>query len=209
MRTLFQTGALPYKLPSHLTRRTQPTSRPQWHRMRQQRNNSTEPPTSNPSPKDTNKEPPKPSQPESQSTPPPPGSVASSAGASTPPVTGPAASRSLTQIIRTGPVGRVGRSYARMQDKRPYWTQLYSSIVVYLLADLSAQFLFPSEPVKTEDEEEVQGKEEDDEDAGAVQGGSYDPMRTLRHLTVGVVSSIPSYKWYVVQLHRILQPAPY
>ena len=68
--------------------------------------------------------------------------------------------------------------------------------MVYLLADLSAQFLFPSEgPVKSEDEEKVEGREEDQEDAGAVQGGGYDPVRTLRHVTVGVVSSIPSYKW--------------
>jgi hypothetical protein len=26
---------------------------------------------------------------------------------------------------------------------------------------------------------------------------SYDPWRTVRHLTVGIVASIPSYEWYI------------
>lgn len=200
MRSLFQNGVMQTKLPSHLTRRATPPSRPQLHRTRHQRTKATESPNSskdahNPSSKNPDPQP-KSSEPTG---PPPAGTVASSAGAPTPPVTGPA-SRSLTQIIRTGPVGRVGRSYARMQERRPYWTQLYSSIVVYLAADLSAQFLFPSGgPVQPEDEGEEVKKDNDGEEDNAVAGKglAYDPLRTLRHLFIGVTSSIPSYNWYV------------
>jgi hypothetical protein len=83
-----------------------------------------------------------------------------------------------------GPIGKAGRWYARAQERKPYATQLWSSIIIYLCGDLSAQMLFPAE-VPASDEE---GEEE------TVPAG-YDPYRTLRHLCVGVGSSIPSYKW--------------
>ena len=110
----------------------------------------------------------------------PSGTVASSAGASPAPLR----ARSLREVIYAGPLGRLGRAYARIQERRPYATQLCSSVVVYLCGDLSAQVLFPSEPVKKEGEDAV------------AKGGAYDPWRTMRHLTVGVGSSIPSYNWY-------------
>lgn len=69
-------------------------------------------------------------------------------------------------------------------------TQLASSFVIYLAGDLSAQLLFPSE-VKS-------AKNKDGEEAESVATVRYDPLRTLRHLTVGLVSSIPSYKWYLL-----------
>lgn len=88
-----------------------------------------------------------------------------------------------------------------MQEKRPYWTQLYSSIVVYLAGDLSAQFLFPSEGPVQEEDEAAKGEKAKDGDAGdsagAEKGWVYEPLRTLRHLFIGMASSIPSYKWYV------------
>ena len=55
------------------------------------------------------------------------------------------APRSLRHIIADGPLGRLGRSYSRIQERRPYTTQLWSSIIVYLCGDLSAQLLFPSQ----------------------------------------------------------------
>lgn len=177
------------KLPSHLTRR--PTSPRTSLRGRQQRNKSSEPPKDG-SPESANdstssKSSQVPSKPTNDSPPRPPGSVASSAGASTPPFTNGSTSRSLSQIIQAGPVGRAGRSYSRVQERRPYLTQLCSSIVVYLCGDLSAQFLFPppSKPTESQDEDGESGQET----------GGYDPLRTLRHLTVGIGSSIPSYNW--------------
>lgn len=87
-----------------------------------------------------------------------------------------------------GPIGKAGRWYARAQERKPYATQLWSSIIIYLCGDLSAQMLFPAE-VPAPTEEGVEGKE------GETVPAAYDPYRTLRHLCVGVGSSIPSYKW--------------
>jgi dihydroorotate dehydrogenase len=69
---------------------------------------------------------------------------------------------------RLGPLTRAAEAYARAQRSRPYVTQLCSSLVIYLCADFSAQ--------------NMNGKE-------------YDPIRTGRSLTIGAISSIPSYKW--------------
>lgn len=111
------------------------------------------------------------------------------------PVSVPARSgpRSLRKIIQAGPVGRVGRSYSRYQERRPYVTQLCSSVVIYLCGDLTAQWLFPEGSVRAVEKGAETG--EKDEDNVAVEGGGYDPWRTLRHLTVGIGSSIPSYNW--------------
>src|SRR5699024_2785920 len=123
-----------------------PKPRTSCPRVRQQRryNSSTPEPNS----KNTNQfpqshnsspsiSPPPASSPATPSTP-PPGSVASSAGGSTAPVP----TRSLREVIQAGPMGRLGRSYSRVQQRRPYTTQLCSSVVVYLCGDLSAQMLF-------------------------------------------------------------------
>lgn len=68
---------------------------------------------------------------------------------------------------RLGPITRAAGAYARAQRRRPYVTQLCTSLAIYFCADLSAQSM-------------------DDE---------YDPKRTVRSLVIGTVSSIPSYKW--------------
>ncbi|KAE8375183.1 hypothetical protein BDV26DRAFT_268410 [Aspergillus bertholletiae] len=115
-------------------------------------------------------------------------------------------SRSLRDIIVEGPLGKLGRSYSRIQERRPYATQFWSSIVVYLCGDLSAQLLFPSDSksVKAtaqENPESPSNTESEDGDA-ATFGGGYDPWRTLRHLTVGAGSSIPSYSWFMFLHHN-------
>jgi hypothetical protein len=79
-----------------------------------------------------------------------------------------------------------------VQERKPYQTQLWSSVVIYLCGDLSAQLFFPSEappPAKSE-QEEIKNEDEKEE-----RRGGYDPWRTVRHLIVGTGSSIPSYKW--------------
>lgn len=70
---------------------------------------------------------------------------------------------------RLGPLSRAFEAYARSQRKRPYVTQLFSSLAIYFVGDMSAQ---------------------------SISGQEYDPLRTLRSLAIGAGSSIPSYQWY-------------
>jgi protein Mpv17 len=69
---------------------------------------------------------------------------------------------------RLGPLSRFFQAYGRSQRDRPYFTQFYSSLVIYFLGDLSAQ---------------------------SISDGGYDPLRTGRALIIGAGSSIPSYNW--------------
>ena len=133
----------------------------------------------------------------------PPSSTQSSCSSATPrtvPVG--ARSRSLRDVIVEGPLGKLGRSYSRIQERRPYATQFWSSIVVYLCGDLSAQVLFPSDNKSAKDvargNSESSSKTESEDNDSATSGGGYDPWRTLRHLTVGAGSSIPSYNWSAI-----------
>lgn len=65
--------------------------------------------------------------------------------------------------------------YAAMQKRSPLLTQLESSLVIYFLGDLSAQYVSNS------------GNEE----------AVYEPSRGLKALIIGGLSSIPSYKWFM------------
>jgi dihydroorotate dehydrogenase len=69
---------------------------------------------------------------------------------------------------RLGPLTRAAEAYARAQRSRPYVTQVCSSLVIYLAADISAQ---------------------------SMSGTDYDTARTARSLTIGAISAIPSYRW--------------
>ncbi|KAJ9219790.1 hypothetical protein DTO280E4_8864 [Paecilomyces variotii] len=135
----------------------------------------------------------------------PAGPVASSAGASPAPLATQPARRSFGQMVRASALGRLGDAYSRAQQRRPYVTQLCSSLVVYLIGDLSAQFMFPSDDKKGGAKEETKsdaGASEEEQKAEGGSGGGYDPLRTLRHLTVGAISSIPSYKWFMFLHHN-------
>lgn len=69
---------------------------------------------------------------------------------------------------RLGPLSEAFGAYARTQKRRPWATQVGTSLVVYLCGDLLAQ---------------------------NIDGEDYDPIRTLRHLTIGGICSIPAYSW--------------
>ncbi len=69
---------------------------------------------------------------------------------------------------RLGPVSTFFNWFHRTQTKRPYAVQLCTTLTTYLCGDLLAQ------------------------DIG---GELYDPMRTLRMLTIGAIAAIPGYKW--------------
>ncbi|KAK2810100.1 hypothetical protein FQN50_003294 [Emmonsiellopsis sp. PD_5] len=111
--------------------------------------------------------------------------------------------RTLRQIIKSSPIGRAGDYYSRMQDRRPYWTQLWCTLFIYLCGDLSAQ-LFVGEGAGDDKEGKAKGVD-GVKDGGGGGGGDgaegkakgYDPVRTVRHLTVGAVACIPSYKWFM------------
>lgn len=69
---------------------------------------------------------------------------------------------------RLGPLTRLAQAYGRSQRARPYLTQTWSAIAIYLVADLSAQY---------------------------IGGNEYDPVRTARALFIGGAAAIPHYKW--------------
>ena len=59
-------------------------------------------------------------------------------------------------------------AYSNIQRRRPYATQIVSSLSVYLAGDLLAQY---------------------------IGGNEYDPVRTLRHLIIGAGAAVPVFKW--------------
>lgn len=71
---------------------------------------------------------------------------------------------------RLGPVTEAFKSYGTVQKKRPYATQVTTSIVIYLCGDLPAQI---------------------------IGGEAYDPKRTVRNVMIGAICSIPAYSWYM------------
>lgn len=80
--------------------------------------------------------------------------------------------------MRLGPLTRTVQAYGRAQRKRPWITQICTSLTIYFFADLSAQ--------------RINGKE-------------YDVERTRRSLIIGGISSIPSYEWCasLLRLHLL------
>lgn len=73
---------------------------------------------------------------------------------------------------RLGPVTQCLEFFARCQRTAPLKTQFASSLTIYTMGDIAAQ---------------------------SINGDVYDPKRTFRALCIGAGSSIPAYKWYVVQ----------
>ncbi|EMF12935.1 uncharacterized protein SEPMUDRAFT_66465 [Sphaerulina musiva SO2202] len=67
------------------------------------------------------------------------------------------------------------RAYSSMQARSPLTVQLESSLIIYFLGDLSAQFVQTSSFTE----------------------GRYEPIRGLRAMVIGGISSIPSYKWFM------------
>ncbi|KAF9701628.1 hypothetical protein EKO04_000736 [Ascochyta lentis] len=88
------------------------------------------------------------------------------------------------------PVIEPFRAYGRVQQRKPYVTQLASSLVIYFVGDLVAQSIAAPEEKDAPEEEE---------ERGWVQQWSEDRdwARTGRALIIGGISSIPSYKWFL------------
>lgn len=79
---------------------------------------------------------------------------------------------------RLGPLSEAFVLYARAQRRRPWTTQLGTSLVVYLCGDLTAQY---------------------------IDGEEYNIFRTLRHLTIGGIISIPAYTWCDISIKVALE----
>ena len=67
------------------------------------------------------------------------------------------------------------RAYGRMQKRSPLTTQLESSLIIYYLGDLMSQNV----------------------SSNAFMDAQYEPIRGLRAMIIGSISSIPSYKWFL------------
>lgn len=93
------------------------------------------------------------------------------------------------------PIYEPFRAYGRAQQRRPYRTQLISSLVIYFFGDMVAQSI-TSSPAS---EEAATGAGSEDVERGWVQQWSHDRdwARTGRALIIGGLSSIPSYKWFL------------
>lgn len=67
------------------------------------------------------------------------------------------------------------RAYGRMQKRSPLMTQWESALIIYYLGDLCSQTMSTNVFVDAE----------------------YEPIRGLRAMIIGSISSIPSYKWFL------------
>jgi hypothetical protein len=77
-----------------------------------------------------------------------------------------------------------------MHIRRPHTVQLVSTLVVYLIGDLTAQTLAPTP------------QEEDDDGSTAKRTSTYDPYRTVRALIIGGLAAIPGYHWFLFLAHN-------
>lgn len=81
-------------------------------------------------------------------------------------------------------------AYSRAQKNNPYATQIASFLVIWLTGDLSTQLLFPPE-VTLADESTPPERDGENTETYA----PYDITRTLRHLTIGALAAVPTYRW--------------
>lgn len=92
------------------------------------------------------------------------------------------------------PIVEPFRAYGRVQQRRPYMTQLVSSLIIYFIGDCVAQSITQPEPSAQQQEAADEADEK-----GWVQQWSDDRdwTRTMRALCIGGLSAIPSYRWFL------------
>lgn len=117
--------------------------------------------------------------------------VSTSASASSSGALNASTPRPLIQTIKLATIDKIAKAYGRAQDRRPYLTQVLSTLVVYLCGDLTAQLLLAGD---NNEAQEAQAGEEEEKHAAST-STRYDPLRTIRHLSVGAVAALPVYKW--------------
>ncbi|KAI0413618.1 hypothetical protein F5X98DRAFT_281671 [Xylaria grammica] len=97
---------------------------------------------------------------------------------------------------RLGPLTRAGEAYARAQRARPWATQVASALVVYLCADLGAQWISSGGHDRISDNLGEKGNSVDENDDTKDRGRKHDWARTARALAIGGTAAIPGYIWF-------------
>ncbi|KAI8956121.1 hypothetical protein F4801DRAFT_2787 [Xylaria longipes] len=98
---------------------------------------------------------------------------------------------------RLGPLTRAGQAYARAQHARPWATQVASTLVVYLCADIGAQLMGSGGSPSTADHKPAgKGKCATEDDGVEEKGRKHDWARTARSLVIGGSVAIPGYIWF-------------
>ncbi|KAI0427265.1 hypothetical protein F5Y09DRAFT_36398 [Xylaria sp. FL1042] len=95
---------------------------------------------------------------------------------------------------RLGPLMRAAEAYGRAQRARPWVTQVASTLVVYLCADLGAQWI--SRSGQDDITHDVKGEGKGGDGAAKGEGRKHDWARTARSLVIGGTAAIPGYIWF-------------
>lgn len=115
------------------------------------------------------------------------------------------------------PLAAPFRAYDRVQRRRPYTTQLLSSVCIYFLGDLSAQMLNPDPPSAAAAAAQPSGGRSVPHPPSPpaalppsppittmttpaqpdVAWPTFSPLRSLRAITIGGLFSLPSYHWFL------------
>lgn len=85
------------------------------------------------------------------------------------------------------------RHYTLMNQRRPYVTQFFSTLTIWLIGDLLSQYITSSPPPS----ETKDGDEPAKDEKVTTFRNAYDPKRTARALIIGGIISIPSYRWFL------------
>ena len=83
------------------------------------------------------------------------------------------------------------RAYGRAQQRSPYIVQITSSIVIYFLGDLASQSIQKRTQATAAPQPSINNS------TAVPPQSSYDPYRAVRSVTIGALSSIPSYRFFI------------
>ncbi|KAI1635054.1 hypothetical protein F4809DRAFT_664620 [Biscogniauxia mediterranea] len=97
---------------------------------------------------------------------------------------------------RLWPLTRAGEAYARAQRARPWTTQVATSLLIYLCADLSAQRM--STFTTSSPSSSSSSLSSATPTPTPTPTPTYDPWRTARTLLIGGAAAIPGHLWFGV-----------
>ncbi|KAI1306892.1 hypothetical protein F5Y03DRAFT_131462 [Xylaria venustula] len=97
---------------------------------------------------------------------------------------------------RLGPLTRAAEAYGRTQRARPWATQIASTLVVYLCADLGAQWIARADQDEVAANLKEKGRSATDDVDTKENAKGHDWARTARSLAIGGTAAIPGYTWF-------------
>ncbi|KAH7031436.1 uncharacterized protein B0I36DRAFT_363126 [Microdochium trichocladiopsis] len=115
---------------------------------------------------------------------------------------------------RLGPLTRAGQAYARTQRRHPYLTQTAATLVIYCAGDVAAQYIgrddapvatasssssstTPSTTTTTTTKTATSIANEPLQPQPPSFSSQYDPIRTLRSMSIGGLAAIPGWHWFL------------